>query len=83
MTRPDRPIRAARNWDALGPTAGWEGLQRGKTPPPRTKAPSTHRHYGHEACMPLEEGVGWVGGVLSGENTQQLVTEMHSLRGEV
>lgn len=37
LTSPDRPIRAARNWDALGPTAGWEGLQKGKTPPTAPK----------------------------------------------
>lgn len=28
LPSPDRPIRAAKNWEVLGPTAGWEGLGR-------------------------------------------------------
>lgn len=32
LPSPDRPIRAARNWYVLGPTAGLEGLWGKKTP---------------------------------------------------
>jgi len=44
LPSPDRPIRAARNWEVLGPTARWEGLAGkwgGLRKQPRTQTPST------------------------------------------
>ena len=53
LPSPDRPIRAARNWEVLGPTAGWGGVTKEKHPdrplnnPQYTHTPTAH----HKTCM--------------------------------
>lgn len=54
LTSPDRPIRAARNWEALGPIAGWEGLQRKDTPSPKHQAHNSDGHL-HQPTAPTQD----------------------------
>lgn len=61
LPSPDRPIRAARNWDVLGPTARWDGLRRKNIPLVLNNPHNTHIHQPHatrHACT-IEQKIVW------------------------